>query len=267
METLFNIALILLCVALIALIISLIINENRKSGRNDSNDITNDTQTKDNYLKTPIENQKTASQTIKTPQNNNEVWNTWKDILPPEEEHYYSEQYKKQIKEPIYHSGMPYKAATLLTDCEYEFYRYLRVVCKAYDIIICPKVRMEDFIEVTTKIYSEKQRYRGYIKSSHVDFLLCDDDFKIMCAIELDDRSHWSKKAQEKDERKDEIYRTVSIPLFRVKTWQAWKPQIKEVMLYCIPFVQEKREKEAQKNCHKSQENSTIVERSQSQMP
>ena len=66
----------------------------------------------------------------------------------------------------------PYKQKYLLTKNEYKFYKTLKTICDQKQIIICPKVRLEDFIEV--KENENKQKYRGYIKSRHVDFLLCD---------------------------------------------------------------------------------------------
>ncbi|MDE7211838.1 MAG: DUF2726 domain-containing protein, partial [Lachnospiraceae bacterium] len=33
-------------------------------------------------------------------------------------------------------------------------------------------------------------KYRGYIKSRHVDFLICDSALHILAALELNDPSH-----------------------------------------------------------------------------
>lgn len=110
----------------------------------------------------------------------------------------------------------PYKQKYLLTKTEYKFYKTLKEICDQKQIIICPKVRLEDFIEVSQT--ENKQKYRGYIKSRHVDFLLCDSKLYIKAGIELDDSSHNTAKAQEVDELKDNIFNAINIPLYRIKT-------------------------------------------------
>ncbi len=108
----------------------------------------------------------------------------------------------------------PYKKKYLLTKTEYAFYRILKKKCDEAHLLICPKVRLEDYIQVDAK--ENIQRYRGYIKSRHVDFLLCDDKLNILGAIELDDKSHNSQKQMENDKFKDKLFEAVKLPLFRV---------------------------------------------------
>ena len=149
----------------------------------------------------------------------------------------YSEQYEAWINKPKEPEKLPYKKRDLLTPTEFEFYRYLRAICEHFLMRVCPKVRMEDFIEVTT--IKERLKYRGYIKSRHVDYLITDRDFKIICAIELDDPSHGTKEAQKTDELKNEIYHTIGIPLYRVKTSEDYRVCVKEIMKYCIGIMKE----------------------------
>lgn len=149
----------------------------------------------------------------------------------------YSEQYEAWINAPKEPKALPYKQKALLTPTEFYFYRYLRAICEHFYMRVCPKVRMEDFIEVTTR--KEKMKYRGYIKSRHVDYLITDRDFKIICAIELDDPSHNTKEAQKTDEMKNEIYKTIGLPLYRVRTSEDYKERVKEIMRYCIGIMKE----------------------------
>ncbi len=149
----------------------------------------------------------------------------------------YSEQYEAWINNPKEPKKLPYKQKSLLTPTEFYFYRYLRAICEHFYMRVCPKVRMEDFIEVTTR--KEKMKYRGYIKSRHVDYLITDRNFKIICAIELDDPSHNTKEAQKTDEMKNEIYKTIGLPLYRVKTSEDYKERVKEIMKYCINIMKE----------------------------
>lgn len=109
----------------------------------------------------------------------------------------------------------PYKQKYLLTKNEYKFYKTLKTICDQKQIIICPKVRLEDFIEV--KENENKQKYRGYIKSRHIDFLLCDSNLYIKAGIELDDTTHNTSKAKKTDELKNNIFKAIDIPLYRIK--------------------------------------------------
>lgn len=111
---------------------------------------------------------------------------------------------------------LPYGRTMLLTKTEYTFYKILKNQCDAADLLICPKVRLEDFIEV--KDSNNKSKWRGYIKSRHVDFIITDAKLNIKAAIELDDKSHNSSKAQNTDNFKNNLFKTIEIPLFRIKT-------------------------------------------------
>lgn len=110
----------------------------------------------------------------------------------------------------------PYIKKYILTKTEYNFYKTLKNICDAYDLIICPKVRLEDFISV--KGTTEISKYRGYIKSRHVDFLICDNQLYVKAALELDDKSHNRESVQKKDEFKNKLFETINVKLYRIKT-------------------------------------------------
>ena len=74
-------------------------------------------------------------------------------------------------------------------------------------------------------------KYRGYIKSRHIDFMLCDSDLRIIAGLELDDNSHKKTTVQEKDDFKNNVFKTVNIPLYRVKMSEgAYKDQLERIM-------------------------------------
>ena len=131
-----------------------------------------------------------------------------------------SNQKKPQKQENAYfdYSYMPYQRNNLLTKTEYKFYLVLKRKCDEQNLLICPKVRLEDFILVPLEDFKEKQKYRGYIKSRHIDFLITDRDLHILAGIELDDPTHDTAEAQIIDEFKDNLFATIHIPLFRIKT-------------------------------------------------
>lgn len=124
----------------------------------------------------------------------------------------------------------PYSKKHLLSKAEYAFYQVLKTECDKNNLLICPKVRMEDFINVTDK--QNYTKYRGYIKSRHIDFLICNAKLQIIGAIELDDNSHNQAKVQKTDDFKDNVFKTISLPLFRVKMSDgAYQTQINNIML------------------------------------
>lgn len=112
----------------------------------------------------------------------------------------------------------PYEKKMLLTKAEYAFYNVLKRKCDENDLLICPKVRMEDFLTVTDR--NNILKYRGYIRSRHIDFMICDDKLRLLAGLELDDSSHQNKDAADVDEFKNRVFETIKLPLFRVKISQ-----------------------------------------------
>lgn len=135
------------------------------------------------------------------------------NIIVQEQKTEQTEKYETVNGERI--NYYPYKKKMLLTKTEYAFYNILKMKCDKNNILICPKIRMEDFLEVTDK--QNKLKYRGYIKSRHIDFMLCDSKLHLLAGIELDDKSHNEKEAAAIDHFKDRVFQTINIPLFRVK--------------------------------------------------
>lgn len=111
----------------------------------------------------------------------------------------------------------PYqKQEYLLTPTELKFYRVLKLICDERDLAILAKVRMEDLVSVPRGIFDD-WKWRGYIRSRHIDFVLCDaSNLKIRCGVELDDWHHKYFKNHEIDQRKDKIMRDAGLPLIRV---------------------------------------------------
>ena len=122
------------------------------------------------------------------------------------------------------HSYMPYEKRNLLTNTEQFFYTVLIKEARKRNLHVCPKVRLEDIICVTDT--ENINKYRGYIKSRHVDFVLIDEYFETVAAIELDDPSHNTKKAAEIDAFKNELFDTVEIPLIRIDVEDDYSQEI-----------------------------------------
>lgn len=138
--------------------------------------------------------------------------------------------YNKHQGAKVYHKK------GLLTKPEYGFWLVLKQRCEPYGLLICPKVRMEDFVSVSTGSEKIRQRYRGYVKSRHVDFLLCDSKLNILAGVELDDKSHDRGNVKKVDGLKDDVFGAIRIPLYRISVRSNYNSQI-DVMLGSLGIV------------------------------
>lgn len=125
------------------------------------------------------------------------------------------------------YSYMPYTRRNLLTKAEHHFYTTLIEECRDRSLLVCPKVRLEDLVYVTDK--ENRAKYRGYVKSRHVDFVLTDDSLCPVAAIELDDPSHDSYLAMQIDEFKNRLFETIGLPLFRIRTDENYEEALEEI--------------------------------------
>lgn len=124
-----------------------------------------------------------------------------------------------------------YKKKNLLTKAEYSFWKVLYATCVEKELIICPKVRMEDFLSVVNTDKKEFMRYRGYIKSRHIDFLICDSALHIIAGIELDDNSHNNDKVKQVDEFKNRVFENTGLKLYRISMSEGrYQEQIEKVL-------------------------------------
>lgn len=114
------------------------------------------------------------------------------------------EDEKESLSSALLEKGNAYVGNEfLMTPTEREFYRVLE---RKYgeEYYIFAQVRVADVIKPNVKRYFSKTReYQALfrqISQWHFDFLLCHkDDFRIYCAIELDDSSHERPDRQRRD--------------------------------------------------------------------
>ena len=142
-------------------------------------------------------------------------------------------KYKTDTKQETKINGnekLPYKKKNLFTKNEYKFYMQLSKIATEEKLKVFPKVRLEDFIETTIEDPKAKLKYRGYIKSRHVDFLICNEKLNILAAIELDDPSHYTKKAREIDNFKNNVFNTITIPLHRINSGSDYNAVIENII-------------------------------------
>lgn len=111
----------------------------------------------------------------------------------------------------------------LLSKGEFSFFRVLQQAC-GDRYVVCPKIRLGDLL--TVKKGTEKwQSYFNKIKSKHIDYVLCDPQtMHVVAAVELDDASHNSEKARQRDEVKDKACQAAGLPLVRFKAKRSYDP-------------------------------------------
>lgn len=111
----------------------------------------------------------------------------------------------------------------LFTQYERQFYYYLRKEIQQ-DVNIFSKIRLIDFIGIKNSLtYWEKNSIINKINRKHIDFVLLDNNWYIICWIELDWKSHYiDKKTIENDKFKNYLFDELWIKLFRYKVWNNW---------------------------------------------
>lgn len=116
-------------------------------------------------------------------------------------------------------SVLPYKVNDdFLTDTEYSFYKLLKLSLEG-KAVICPKVGLKDIFFIGKGVGNDYMKYFGKIAQKHVDFLLCNPDtMKPICAVELDDASHTTKKSIERDLFVEKVFKDADFKLIRISS-------------------------------------------------
>lgn len=110
----------------------------------------------------------------------------------------------------------PYRAVDgLFSANERDFLRVLERTLPEHRIFA--KVRLADVITVKKGLpKSDWQRAFNRISSKHLDFVICDRDLDILCAVELDDRSHERSERRARDAFLEAALHAAQVPLVRV---------------------------------------------------
>ena len=118
-----------------------------------------------------------------------------------------------KTKEPSTGPMYPFKRKSyFLSKAEVSFYQVLKSTLQE-KAVICPKIRLSDILSTETRNVT----YWNQISQKHIDFLLCrPDTMEPILAIELDDSSHTSAKAQKSDNFKNEAFKAAGLPLLRM---------------------------------------------------
>lgn len=102
----------------------------------------------------------------------------------------------------------------IMTSTELTFYRILKDITDELELTIFPQVRLEQIIQVSDKNSKDRNR----IKSRSIDYtIVSNKNCKIILCIELDDNSHKRASVQRTDEFRNNLFKKVGIPLYRIE--------------------------------------------------
>lgn len=114
--------------------------------------------------------------------------------------------------------GIPYRPAkNLFSAAERSFLGVLDQAVGS-DHRVFGKVRVADIASVKSGLtHSARQGALNRIASKHFDFIVCRaSDLSVVCAVELNDKSHASKRAQARDEFLAKVCQAIDLPLLTV---------------------------------------------------
>lgn len=109
---------------------------------------------------------------------------------------------------------------------EKQFYLVLKEIANRENLILFSKVRVIDLIDI--KHIKNYASYRNKIISKQIDFVLLDQELKVLRCIELDDPTHNRTSRIERDKFLNELFEAVDLSLIRIKTQSAYS--IEELM-------------------------------------
>ncbi|HLS99027.1 MAG: DUF2726 domain-containing protein [Porticoccaceae bacterium] len=123
--------------------------------------------------------------------------------------------------------GFPYQPAGILfSAAERAFLGVLdQAVGPQYRVF--GKVRVADVARVKPGLgRSARQGALNRIAAKHFDFVVCRaSDLAVICAVELNDRSHTSRHARARDQFIETLCRTIDLPLLQVAARAAYSHQ------------------------------------------
>ena len=142
------------------------------------------------------------------------------------------------------------KLDALFTPAERSFLSVLKIAVND-NVEVFGKVRVADVI--TPKKGQDRNKWQkafNKISSKHFDFLLCNkNDLTPICAIELNDSSHNSKKRKERDNFLEAACSSAGIPLVQIKAQATYKvTEIKDSISSHLPKIETDSTQEATKN-------------------
>lgn len=126
-----------------------------------------------------------------------------------------------RVQEWLMQGVKVYRGRThLMTPTERRFYHFVQKKFGA-DKRVFAQVRVVDVINVNWSAirkgsFDEQTAFRQ-VSQWHVDYVITDMDFRIICAVELDDRSHDDPDRQRRDWIMNRAFDSAEVKLYRFK--------------------------------------------------
>lgn len=159
-----------------------------------------------------------------------------------------AEKQREAEKKELENSNIefPYIKASIMTDAEKQLYHFmLNNLCQVEKITVLPKVRLADVINVDSRITLDKNAlYKICYK--HVDYVICTrNTLDTICVVELDDYTHESQEAKDRDLFIMQALDAAGIPVARIRR------KIKSISRQDLAYVDELINKALAPNCPK----------------
>ncbi len=129
-------------------------------------------------------------------------------------------------KFPDIDPGMYQMRYRLMNNSESSFFHLLQKHLPD-EFHVFPKMRIADIIKTRNGKGYYKQRNK--ILPKHVDFVVCNENLKPVCAIEVDGKSHDNPVRQDRDDLVEYIFAAVQLQLKRVKVGSDFEAIAKEL--------------------------------------
>lgn len=117
---------------------------------------------------------------------------------------YKTQYYTEETTGPNSNYLNSYQPQYLMTINEKSQYRKLRQWANQHNLIVFCKVRLLDLITPR----KNQENYKGAlwkIQAKHVDFVICDQDIRVKCIVEISDGSHSRQDRADRDNFVSEV--------------------------------------------------------------
>ena len=123
-----------------------------------------------------------------------------------------------------------YFKKSVMTDREKKFYhKLLFAVGDKY--LVFPQIHLSSIFSQYVKGQSFSAAFKK-VNSISVDYIIVDKvTLDTLLAIELDDKTHNSKKAYDKDTEKDNLFKSINLPLIRFDSIKISNEEINKIIL------------------------------------
>lgn len=120
--------------------------------------------------------------------------------------------------------GFPYRPAKALFSPAERVFLGVLDQAVGVDHRVFGKVRVADIASVNPGLSnSARQGALNRIAAKHFDFVVCRaSDLSVVCAVELNDKSHASPRAQARDDLLLNVCKTINLPLLTVTAKQTY---------------------------------------------